>query len=154
MKQPNIDPTTGIAYGYISAAALDADVVHQLLYGFQARDLSCAEAEARAMEEAETRASEIGVAPVDYDWWVEREVEHAMGDYSCDEPTIEGVLDGLTYSASWLGGALHFFILASPHVTDDAGRASPCVPNAGILDAMGGGVRAYDVPSDWRSADT
>lgn len=55
------------------------------------------------------------------------------------------------YRTSWLGGALHVWIFLSPFTTDKARRASPCVPNAGILDKLDGSVTAYDVPADWRS---
>lgn len=67
-----------------------------------------------------------------------------------DEPYAEGVYDDVRYRTSYLGGALNFFILESPVVTDHAGLASPCVPNAGILSyTMDGGVQAYSVPESW-----
>lgn len=75
----------------------------------------------------------------------------AVSDDDFDgEPYAEGVYDDVRYRTSYLGGALSFFILESPVVTDRAGLASPCVPNAGILSyTMDGGVQAYSVPEFW-----
>ena len=69
-------------------------------------------------------------------------------DYS-DEPYAEGVLEGVAYATCWLGGALNFFILKSPHLAD-AAPCSPCVPGAGNLDEVGH-FECYDVPKTWRN---
>jgi len=34
---PNFNPETGIAYGYVAANDLDGDVVHELMWGYQAQ---------------------------------------------------------------------------------------------------------------------
>ena len=133
----NINEDTGIAYGYISASSLHDDVVDDLLYGDQARDLTI------EWYEQEYRA-ENGLSPDDPlpdDW---------CDNYDAEEIEVIGALDGVEYASSWLGGALNFFIFKSPYITDKAGRASPCVPGAGILDNLSGDVTAYDVPPDWR----
>ena len=69
------------------------------------------------------------------------------------ESYIHGEYEGVKYATSWLGGALNFFILESPVITTKACRASPCVPNAGILkhpeDPEGGSVESYGIPEDW-----
>ena len=149
--RPNTDPETGVAYGYISANALDQEVVGSLLYGRQARDLSYERALEEAGLVARNLAEDAGVTESEYDDWVDAHVEKEMEDYQCDEPEIEGEYEGVSYAVSWLGGALNFFILRSPVTTDRARRASPCVPGAGILDVLDGSEHSYDVPADWRA---
>ena len=134
----NINPKTGIAYGYISANALDDEVVEELMYGGQATNETADEARDVWLADAENNGKD------ECEFW----------DQYCDyEPTISGEYEGVVYATSWLGGALNFFILQSPVVTDKACLASPCVPNAGILDKLNGGVASYDVPPDWRRKD-
>ena len=134
----NINPKTGIAYGYISANALDDEVVEELMYGGQATNETADEARDAWLADAEN------IGKDECEFW----------DQYCDyEPTISGEYEGVVYATSWLGGALNFFILQSPVVTDKACLASPCVPNAGILDKLNGGVASYDVPPDWRRKD-
>jgi len=136
----NINPETGIAYGYISANSLDSDLVQELLYGPKAIDESYADAYRDAFPD--NPESDADYAAV-----------QAFNDsYECGESTISGELDGVTYRTSWLGGALNFFILKSPWTTDKARLASPCVPNAAILDTLDGSVTGYNVPDDWRCA--
>ena len=142
----NICPRTGIAYGYISANALNYDVVDTLLYG------SCVAGSSDDDVAQEARlelARELGREPED--WEAEQAIEAAL-DGVCEREAW-GVLDGVHYRASWLGGALNFWAFDSPHVTDSARMASPCVPNAGILDTLDGSVTAYDVPAHWRRSD-
>jgi hypothetical protein len=140
----NINPTTGIAYGYIAAHALDGETVDQLMHGPQATD----ETRASALDEwlAEWRIAQGDNAAVPDSW----EEQKFWDGFECDEPAISGTLDGVTYRTSWLGGALNFFILHSPVTTDKANLASPCVPNAGIIDTLDGSITSYDVPADWR----
>ena len=133
----NINEDTGIAYGYISTRSLHDDVVYDLIYGDQARDLTI------EWYEQEYRA-ENGLSPDDPlpdDW---------CDNYDAEEIKVTGTLDGVEYASSWLGGALHFSIFHSLYVTDRAEKGSPCVPNVGILDDLDGDVTAYDVPPDWR----
>ena len=133
----NVDDETGISYGYIDARCLHDDLVDDLLYGDQARDLTI------EWYENEYRMDN-GLSPGDPlpdDW---------NDNYDAEEIEVIGTLDGVEYASSWLDGVLNFFIIKSPHVTHKAGRASPCVLNAGILDELDGDVTAYDVPPDWR----
>jgi hypothetical protein len=81
-------------------------------------------------------------------WLEQRCLEFQYEQY---EPHIEGEAEGVKYSTSWLGGALNFFIFKSPFMTGAARRASPCVPNCGILDVLDGEVTSYNVPPDWRA---
>lgn len=78
----------------------------------------------------------------------------AKGDVEGDvEEEIDryGTLEGVDYKTSWLGGALHFFITYSPYIVK-GNRASPCVPNACILNkGECGPVTGFGVPSDWWS---
>lgn len=178
----NINPATQIAYGYISAQALDDDLVQELQFGSQAKDVYYQEAKieerkrlARDEEVQQAAAESAGRAfgmlddddryrgALQYinETWEGSAWEQAFNDnYQPDEPVHEGEIvipqqgnhaEGwVKYRTSWLGGALHVWIFDSPHVTQQARRASPCVPNAGILDTLDGDVLAYDVPADWR----
>lgn len=147
----NINPDTGIAYGYISADALYPETVDELMYGPQATDLHYEEYLADYLAIERRDCEERGVF-FDQDY---HESQFAQ-DWEDNEPVVEGELKvpgygDVHYRSSWLGGALNFFIFKSPFTTDKARRASPCVPNAGILDILDGSVTAYDVPADWRS---
>jgi hypothetical protein len=143
----NVDPDNGVAYGYIGAAALDPELVDELLYNPLATDYTYD----TALEEylaTERRAEyEAGRFNFDRDF----HENNFANQYEASEHIVEGEHDEVQYRSSWLGGALHFFILKSPFVTDYAGRASPCVPNAGTLDNLTGSVKAYDVPFPWRA---
>ena len=157
----NINPDTGIAYGYISSNVMDSDVVHILLFE-TGKDIEYAGARIdymhdRAMElmtdeeytEArEDEAVEVRLDTLDPDWEISFE-----DAYNPDELMVVGEYDGVRYASSWMGGALCFFIFESPHITHQAGRASPCVPNAGILDTLDGDVTSYNVPDSWRAAE-
>lgn len=180
----NIDPDTGVAYGYISANALHPDIVQELQDN--GTDVYYADAVAEAKREAarEWAAKLTAAGVLDLDLYVRLDVETEESDpldeerleqvvqqyvesnwdgsdweqrfhdyYQPDEPIHEGVKDGVKYRTSWLGGALNVFIFESPHITEAARRASPCVPNAGILDTLDGDVRAYDVPPEWRDTE-
>lgn len=147
----NINAETGIAYGYISANALDPEVVERLMNGSWAIDHTYDAALAEIEEEALIAAAENGINEFDYEDWTEAYVDERMEEYTCDEPEISGTYEGVSYRTSWLGGALNFFIFDSPVTTDKARRASPCVPNAGILDTLDGSETSYDVPADWRA---
>lgn len=151
----NINPDTGIAYGFISADSLHPEVVHALLYGGGATDLTYkTQVEDFLAEQRQLHAdSPIGSNPP-FDSGGEFDEEWAADDfherYCGDEATIAGMYQGVTYCTSWLGGALNFFIYESPDTTDKARRASLCVPNVGIIDTLDGSVTSYDVPADWR----
>ena len=72
--------------------------------------------------------------------------------YQCEERIVQGVHKGVYYLSTYIGGALNFVILDSPHITDHAHKCSPCVPNAGNLDDLSDEpcYTCYDVPKDWR----
>jgi len=151
---PNTNPETKIPYGYVAALALDPEIVERLLFGAQARDLAFEEFCEEVSAEVEIEAAERGLDHGTRDWydWCERERERRLEVYeSPDEVSIEGRYEGVTYRTSYLGGALNFWILYSPHVTNKARRASPCVPNAAILDVLDGSEYGYDVPAGWRA---
>jgi len=134
----NTNPVTGIPYGIIHSHNLHSEVVDDLMYGPQAIDhqLKFCEDEYRAEHEL-TEDDEI---PQEF-----------YDDYESYEPTIEGIYEGVHYMSSWLGGALHFFIMESPE-TGYYDPCSPCVPGAGNLDSGHGiGLKCYDVPKDWRN---
>ena len=152
-QTPNVNPDTGVPYGYISARALDPDLVGDLMYGAHARDHTYEQALDAATNAAKIAASELGFAHGSPDWedFVETSVDENMMDFYADEPIISGRMDGVEYQSSWLGGALNFWIFKSPLTTDKACRASPCVPGAAILDTLDGAEYGYDVPADWRA---
>ena len=150
---PNINTKTNIPFGYIAASALDSDVLVELLYGRGAVDLSYQAALDEADEQASVEAAERGFDHGSPDWerFCARRTCELMNDYECDEPSIKGSYQNVTYASSWLGGALNFWIFESPVTTTKARRASPCVPGAAILDTLDGTEFGYDVPADWRA---
>ena len=152
--QTNVNPITGVPFGYISANALDQDVVQELLYGVGADDLTYREREEQAVKDAANEAYERGLdyGTEEFSDFVDRFVSEELENFQCDEPTIHGEHEGVEYRTSWLGGALNFFIFFSPVTTDKARAASPCVPGAAILDTLDGSTFGYDVPADWRAA--
>ncbi len=119
----NTNEKTGVRFGYISSNKLDSEVVQALVYDY-GTDYS-------------------------YEEYVkENPNEEDYEDYENDEPSIEGLMDGVSYGTSWLGGALNFFIFESPVIVKRA-LCSPCVPNAGDL-GNPGDFECYGVPEDWR----
>lgn len=164
----NMNPDTGIRYGYISAQSLHPDVVHELLYGPQAVNEAFEESQREYVERARRRweilvkdladakidfpclvkmglqdSDSIGISDFDRDLAEEEHNETYYGD----EEIISGTYEGVNYRSSWLGGALNFWIFNSPVVTK-CGLCSPCVPNAGNLDTEGD-FEAYGVPEHW-----
>lgn len=86
----------------------------------------------------------------DREAFIEGEFDKRRDRIEIDEPLIEGVRDGVTYSIDWLGGAPLLWVLESPH-TGLYQLCSPCVPGAGNLDAPDAfGFTCYDVPNEWR----
>lgn len=144
----NINPETGIAYGYISAGALDSDLVDTLTGN--GTDLFAKEALAEWHSEKAIALFNAGGYDDIHDADEDVDDSEFWDCYEAYEPVVEGQYDDVVYSSSWLGGALHFFIYQSPVTTDHARLASPCVPNAGILDTLDGDVTSYNVPDDWR----
>ncbi|GAA4648132.1 hypothetical protein GCM10023116_03960 [Kistimonas scapharcae] len=156
----NINPETGIAYGYISSNVMDQDVVHALMYEYGA-DVNYGEARyefqhdrltelltSEEFDELDTEEYDDKLNELDPNW------EMSFDDsYNPDELMVEGEYDGVKYASSWMGGCLCFFIFESPIITHKANRASPCVPNAGILDTLDGDVTSYNVPDAWRAED-
>ncbi|WP_422451920.1 hypothetical protein [Endozoicomonas sp. ALC066] len=174
----NINEETGVPYGYISASALDSELVDRLMQteGF---DISYVEAVIETVKshtfaenviESVKRYNQIDLEDINWTGRIGEDYVIACGimeieeDYPSSlglygkvehievyEPTVTGVFEGVHYLSSWMGGALHFFISQSPVTTDCARRASPCVPGAGILDTLDGDYTSYDVPADWRA---
>jgi hypothetical protein len=163
----NTNPKTGVAYGYISANALDLNMVVDLMAGVGAdnfRNVSEDQAVAEIAAEQRRGVNESGnqafirvFEKMSDDEIFDGLARLGMVDMDrliSPEVIVSGVYEGVHYTSSWLGGALHFFIMESPVITGKAGRASPCVPGAGILDDLSGNVVAYDVPLDWRADQT
>ena len=151
----------GIRYGIIAANSLDCELVDELMFGTNARDLSYEAAFEEFKEEVKRSLQndiddEI-INESDFDEEFEYRLnmhEQEFNDrYMWDEPTIEGTHDGVKYRTTWLGGALHIWVFESP-VTGEFVLCSPCVPNCCDLDSpQPGGCVGYDVPADWREAE-
>lgn len=173
----NINPETGIAYGYISADSLHPDVVQTLQDN--GTDVYWDEALSEAKKEWANSEEVIKDMPfyctdnnlgaydkmdeddqyrarLQYvrDNWDGSRAEYSFSDnYQPDEPIHEGEYEGVKYRTSWLGGALHVWVFFSPFTARTV-ACSPCVPNAGDLDNVGNGdYECYDVPPDWRDQD-
>jgi len=153
----NTNPETLIRYGIISANSLNSELVDELMYGCNAKDLSYEEAKLEFMADIEREVQwEIDEGKIEADEFVE-EVETRFDfreqdfndNYYCDEPTIEGEHDGVKYRTTWLGGALLVFFLESPY-TLRGDLCSPCIPGAVNLDSPNpDGFEGYAPPSDW-----
>ena len=132
----NINEKTGIRYGIISANALHGDVIHDLMCG---KDITYENALKDFIDSSNYESDDEMMELI----------EDFNDSYYPDEPHIEGEINGVKYVTCWLGGALNFFILESPHVVK-ANLCSPCVPNAGNLDDLDPeGYDTYGVPKDW-----
>lgn len=163
MLKPNCHPVTGVRYGVIACANLDDDLVHHLMFGPDADDLTYAAAYEDAMLAAEshydsevleaeiaaseaddlmndsdreafiTRRLEAGVG-LDRGQYVDDELEQFSDCFQCDDPDIQGTHEGIKYGISWLGGAPLLTVHEGPLGTAKA-LCSPCVPNAADLDS-------------------
>jgi len=149
----NINPDTGIAYGYISAHALDQDLITELFNEGTSLTANEAYAEWLKAHTEEIANDNETLSPEEAKEEAESDAQDFWDSYEGYEEIVEGTKDGVHYCSSYLGGALNFFIFFSPVVTENARLASPCVPNAGILDTLDGNVQSYDVPSNWRHVD-
>jgi hypothetical protein len=169
----NHNPDTGIAYGYISANALDPDIVDELqmdgtdvyyepaLDDYQ-QDLSINPVlQDEACEDAGTKRDDLNenelraqaLAYIRGRWSGSKWEQEFNDSYQPDEPVHEGEKDGVKYRTSWLGGALNVWIFESPF-TGRFQQCSPCVPGAANLDNPDpDGILGYDVPPEWRSND-
>lgn len=131
------------------AASLNAETVDELLYGDQAKDET---AEAAYAEFVANWKSKNDVDPDSSDDVVSFDDSCKFWDgYQCAEPRHSGTYEHVKYASTWIGGALAFWILDSTHITYRARLASPCVPNAAILDTLDGSVKGYNVPDSWRT---
>ena len=144
MSIPNIHPETNIAYGFVVANDLDPEIVHSIL-------------QAQTLNISLHSYMQDNLSASDFEEWKNGissdevvEIEDAYHENCTDEEIYESTYQNVKLRSSWLGGALHFFVLESPHITESAERASPCVPNAGILSKdMDGSIQSYTVPDDW-----
>lgn len=151
MTLPNMNPLTGIPYGCVSANDLDPEMVEVLLYqNSNTKNISFINymAYVFGVEAAEAYAAN-NLDQLE-DSTAEAMTLHAA-NYEAEEEEICGVYDEVHYQSFFLGGALHFFITKSPWVTQQAQRASPCLPNAGILPPLCQGLTkcCYTIPWDW-----
>jgi hypothetical protein len=126
LPNSNLNPRTGINYGYISSSKLEPSLVDYLLDSGTNLDLI------RYLDE--------------------HEEDDPEGEYYKPyQESIQGTHSGVLYATSYLKGALNFFIFESPH-TGYYPLCSSCVPGAGNLDLpqCQVGIKCYDVPLEWR----
>ena len=143
----NINPETNIAYGYVASNELDSEIVDTLMYGPQAKNLSYENALEDALKSAKRKHEDNSDDEFDEDSFIEGFNSYYFED---NESIIEGTYQNVKYVSSWLGGALNFFILYSPFITENGLKASPCVQNACIIKKnMDGNTQGYTVPNDW-----
>lgn len=143
----NTNPETGIRYTVYSMNSIDPDVQHSLWYEHGVNldeEAAYKEAYAEALQKAQDEAEEVG-EPFDED---EFERYYEAPDLQIDEPTIEGIYEGVKYGISWLGGAPLLHIFDSPY-RFFGNLCSPCIPNAVNFDSGPGPYEGYAVPDDW-----
>jgi hypothetical protein len=152
MKRINQHPKTGIAFGIISCSQLDPDTVDQLFYGPNAVDVSYIECLTDHLERVKRDyMADTGYEPNDDQ--IEEWSNDFAEQYEAYEPKIEGHLDGVAYTITWLGGAPEVIVLESPVI--GYGRpGSPCVPGMAVIPSpseMKGNewYEGYTVPLDW-----
>ena len=137
----NRNLTSQIPFGYISASVLDDDIVNELQQrGTDPHYADALKEYLHSLEHDEPLTDEDR----------ETHTQEFNDAYQPDEPIHEGEYEGVKYRTSWLGGALNVWVFESPHITQLARQASPCVPGAAILDTLDGNVTGYDVPPSWR----
>lgn len=156
----NINPDTGIAYGYISANQMDPDTVQWLLYD-AGTDLSYEEALSDIRFDAERAADEIeeecrialeeagGLTPDEFDSFLERDIEAAYErlGYAGREDYVdtrveseseaiqidEPIIEGECEGVKYRTswlGGALNFFIFESPVTGFFEACSPCVPNA------------------------
>ncbi len=147
----NTNPETNIPYGIVSSNVLNSDLVDALLFdGFGVEnfvDHSWEDAKQEAISEYRREHEDTELD----DDEIMDEINTDCWDF--EETIVSGVLEGVTYQSTYIGGALNFWIFHSPVVTDKACQCSPCVPGAGNLDSLKGSYTAYGIPDDWRIED-
>lgn len=148
----NVNPTTGVRYGYISANSLDSEILEELIYGSQAVDVHWEDAVRELTDNFTYGNLDDGEDQCDdFDDELDRRKEELANNWYDDEPIHEGEYEGVRYRTSWLGGALNVWIFDSP-ITGHYAECSPCVPGAGNLNCPDlDGVVCYDVPKEWRN---
>lgn len=178
----NINPDTGIAYGYISANQMDPDTVQWLLYD-AGTDLSYEEALSDIRFDAERAADEIeeecrialeeagGLTPDEFDSFLERDIEAAYDQrgYAHREHFVEEFVEreseGIQIDEPIIEGECEgvkyrtswlggalHFFIFESPVIAKCRPCSPCVPNAGEQGSEGD-YEAYGVPEGWLSKE-
>lgn len=165
----NTNPITGIAYGYIQANNVNAEVLN---------DIFCNGIDYSRLDADLDFARGLGFrAPVQNDGenyfdYLER-VQSDMLDYFNDlmdkNPDVSETIDIHDRELEEFTGYQHVaniddttviyntdsntICVMDSKVTGMYYKCSPCCPNAGDLDSAGGDVLTYDVPADWRELD-
>lgn len=136
--EANVNPETGVRYGVVALASLQ-DWVFEEFFNDGVN---------QSMEDA---VLEWESEHPDFD---EDEKQTFIDYLDIEEATYVLVKDDMQLMMSYLGGAPLVWVIKSPHRTSTR-LCSPCVPNAGDLDAKdkggceGGFFECYDLPADW-----
>ena len=85
------------------------------------------------LEEYEEKWFDLKEIEYDAEMFVDRELERFSDMCQIDEPSIEGVYQGVTYLIGWLGGAPLLWVIEGPRGWAKR-LCSPCVPGAADLD--------------------
>ena len=136
----NVNPQTGIRYGVASMNSL-ADWVWDEFFYNGTNDTAEA-----ALEDWKTENPTL----VDDDEAIQNFWDR---EYMAEEECYSLTTDGMRLELSYLGGAALVFVLESP-VISVARLCSPCIPNAGDLDAREeNGAECYGLPPEWYATD-
>ena len=138
MSTLNINPTSNIPFGLVTAAVLDSEIVHILIHGQHVSDHNYRVwLEEKAVRDVELEA---------HGMQVNRFEEYANSANLC----VSGTYDGVQYQSTTQDGRLSFFIMESPVITHKAIAAGAGAPNCGILaKGMNGSTTSYSVPIEW-----
>lgn len=159
---PNVNTETGIRYGVVSLHSLAEWTFDEFFYNGESATMRAIEQDALAERKnlrfagmcPDCRADLNGDDCPECHYSTEDDNGELPDDFwddiQIEEEEFELVTsDGLSLALSYLGGAPLVWVFKSP-VTTRARLCSPCVPNAGDLDAKDpAGFECYDLPSEW-----
>lgn len=165
----NVNPVTGIAYGYINANNVNGEVLHDIFCnGIDARRLECDIDFANRLGFSTPEQNE-GENYFNYLDRVQDTLIDFLNDLQDKNQDVTETIESHDREYEEYTGDLHVAILDDTTVlynTDSnticvmdskhTGKyfaCSPCCPNAGDLDSAGGEVETYDVPASWREMD-
>lgn len=165
----NINPTTGIAYGYINANNVNGDVLNEIFSnGIDVRRLEL-DIEFAARHDFITPDQNEGELYSDYLDRVQSDMLDFVNNLQDAEPEFFTEVEDHDASLEEFTGDIQVATVDGTTViyntdsnticvmhSNNVGMynaCSPCCPNAGDLDTPNGDVETYDVPASWRELD-